>query len=181
MAAETLSQVEDIPSSYSTTPEGLLSAEAEALDASALWARLERWIAYRWTARAVVWIVEGPGQWSPSLTPVTLSSAKVWRNDAWETVTPSPSPLGGYLLESGTYQIIGTAGDDGEPPAEIWESFRRLAEYLAAGDDTPPGASRYGVTMGTGLSEQISRDPRWIARALELSGAADLLRPFRRA
>jgi hypothetical protein len=54
-----------------------------------------------------------------------------------------------------------------------------LAEYMA--DD--PG--RVGTTSFTDkigpLEESVNRAPTWLARAMQYSGAGDLLRPYRRA
>lgn len=59
-------------------------------------------------------------------------------------------------------------------------SYRQLAEYLADEHDRA-GVSEYSVNMGGAISEACKRNPAWLARALDLSGAADLLRPYRRA
>ena len=43
------------------------------------------------------WTVEGPGEFVPPLSPATISTVEVWSSaDAWEVVTLTPSPLGGY-------------------------------------------------------------------------------------
>jgi hypothetical protein len=69
----------------------------------------------------------------------------------------------------------------GTVPAAVNEAYRRLAEYLASTDDAPAGASDYSAGLGSGaITESFSRAPTWVARALINSGAADLLRPYRR-
>ena len=176
----TLHMVEATPAAYPTPPSGLSTAAA-ALAPAALWARLEAWVTTRWTERTVVVTVEGPGEWTPPLTPWTLTSVEAWRDDDWHVETPRPGPLGGVMLPgSGPYRIMGTAGDDETPPAVVLEAYRRLAEYLADGFDAPAGATSYGVNVGGAMSENFRRSAAWQARALELSGAADLLRPYRR-
>ncbi len=67
----------------------------------------------------------------------------------------------------------------GEVPAAVSEAFRRLAEYLADATDRA-GVSSYSVNMGGAIEESYQRNPAWVARAMELSGAADLLRPYKR-
>ena len=65
------------------------------------------------------------------------------------------------------------------PPAAVSEAFRRLAEYMA--DDTDrAGVSSYSVNMGGAIQESYQRSAAHAARALQNSGAADLLRPYRR-
>ena len=175
--ADTLKQVEAVPT-YPATPTGL-SAAAAAINASVIWARIEAYVSTRWTSRAVVWTVEGPGDWEPLLTPATITTKEKWTGTAWVADTPDASPLGGYQLACATYRFTGTVGS-GTVPAAVSEAFRRLAEYLASTDDAPAGVSDFTWNLGGGaMSENFSRAPTWIARALINSGAADLLRPYR--
>jgi hypothetical protein len=174
----TTKQTEGAPAAYPATPSGL-SAAAEALDPAMIWQRLESYVAHRWTARDVVWTVEGPSDWQPPLTPATIATVEIWQADAWESVTLSPSALGGYVLPGcGPYRFTGTVGD-GTVPAAVNEAFRRLAEYMAA-KKGKPGATSERVTAGSVTVEQ-SRAASWMAKALQNSGAADLLRTYRRA
>ncbi|WP_054301957.1 hypothetical protein [Gemmobacter sp. LW-1] len=183
--AVTIKQAEAIPATYPDSPEGL-SADAAALDAAMIWQRIEAWIAHRWTARAVVWTVEGPGEWVPPLTPATVQTVEAWQADAWVEVFPPPSPLGGYVLACDVpYRITATVGS-GTPPAAVLEAFRRLAEYMA--EDVKPsmrmgraGVSSMSYSIGSAIDVKFDRNPAWMARALVNSGAGDLLRPYRRA
>lgn len=81
-------------------------------------------------------------------------------------------------MTCGPYRFTATVGG-GDVPAAVSEAFRRLAEYLAD-DPERSGASSYSVNMGGAIEESFNRNPAWIARALDLSGAADLLRPYKR-
>jgi hypothetical protein len=181
----TLKQVEAIPGSYPATPSGL-SAAAAALDAAMIWQRIESYICHRFTARAVVWTVEGPGEWEPPLTPATLGLVEVWANDGWETVAPSPSPLGGIFLPlGGPYRIAANAGG-GNVPAAVSGAYRRLAEYSAEiGDNSMvaghPSHTSHSVQIGGAINENFDRPVTWAAKAMINSGAGDLLRPYRRA
>ncbi|KEP68027.1 hypothetical protein DL1_16615 [Thioclava dalianensis] len=175
--AVTLRQTEEIPASYPTVSG--LSDAAQVLDAAALWQRIEAYCAHRWTARGVVWIVEGAGDWQPPLTPATLDTVEEWQAGEWVAFTPGASPFGGYDLRGcGPYRITATVGG-GDLPAAVSEAFRRLAEYLATAP-APTGASAQTVTVGQ-LSEAVTLTPSHIARAMQFSGAADLLRAYRRA
>jgi len=166
--ADTISQVEAIPAAYPTE------------DNDALWQRVEAYVAHRWTERSVVWIVDGPGHWRAPLTPVSGLSAEIWKNGAYEAVTLEASPMGGVILPHGTYRITATVGADNPVPAIVMQAFERLRGYVEAEVVGAPGA--YAVSMREGqLSQSIRRKPEWMAQALVLSGAADLLRQFRRA
>jgi hypothetical protein len=172
--ATTIKEDEAIPASYPATPWGL-SAKAAALDANFIWARIEAYIAHRFAEREVVWTVEGPGEWTPPLAPATITASEVWSADAWQAATLAPSPLGGFVLTGcGHYRITADVGD-GPVPSCVSEAFKRLAEYLAALMASP--GIRQNSTDGL---ETIEYDASAIARAMERSGAGDLLRPYRR-
>jgi hypothetical protein len=154
------------------------------MDPAIVWQRIESFIAWRWSARDVVWIVEGCGEWHPPLTPVTINTVEIWAGvDEWiEATDLSPSPYGGYFLPSpGPYRITGIAGnDDADVPEVVAEAVKRLSAYMAARPGTA-GAYRTSVEIGGGgISETIARDEAWQARAIPNSGAGDLLRPYRR-
>ncbi len=168
-----LQRTEAIPDAYPDTPANLTNA-------SLAWARVEAYIAHRWSPRAVSWIVQGLGDWAPDLTPVTIASVEVWSNSAWSAVSLDASWSGGYVLEGCIYRLTGTAGDTSpnDVPAEVQEAVKRLDAYLAEAVERH-GAGRYEVDLGK-LRESFDRAPAWQAKALQLSGAADLLRPYRR-
>ncbi|SKA28483.1 hypothetical protein [Consotaella salsifontis] len=176
--ADTLRQTEAAPSAYPTLSVAL-SAAAAALDADMIWQRLETYTAHRWSERAVEWIVEGPGGWQPPLKPATIATMEVWRGEAWETVTLSSSPFGGFCLSGcGPYRFTGTVGG-GDVPAAVAEAFRRLAEYMAA-KPGKAGATSESTSAGS-ISLTHHRSASWLAEAINNSGAGDLLRPYRRA
>lgn len=172
--AVTLKEVEEIPASYPDAPEGLSTA-ASALNLDAIWQRLEAYCRVRWTERQVVWTVEGEGAWEAPLQPSTLNTVEVWESDAWVECTPAASPWGGYDLPGdGPYRITADVGG-GDVPAAVMEAFRRLAEYLADETDRA-GVASYSFSLGGAIEESYQRNPAWVARAMDLSGAADLLR-----
>jgi hypothetical protein len=176
--ADTIRQDEEMPEDYPDVPSGL-SAAAQALDLDLVWQRIENYIACRWTARDVTWIVEGPGAWLPPLKPATIATVEIWQSDAWQTVTLTPSALGGYDLPGhGPYRFTGSVGG-GDVPAGVTEAFRRLAEYMA-GKPGKAGARSERIGAGS-ISLSHTRSPSWMAEAIQNSGAGDLLRPYRRA
>lgn len=176
-----IKQTEGTPGSYPSI-DGLSEAAAPFLNVA--WARIEAYTAFRAALRDVQFVVEGCGEFSPPLMPVTITGVEVWsRAGEWEACELPASPLGGYwLAASGPYRISGTAGSAPSPdlvPAAVKEAVRRLAEYMAA-KPGKQGAYREAVTAGS-VSVQTSRSASWMAEALQNSGAADLLRPYRRA
>ena len=73
---------------------------------NAAWQRVESYIRYRWNVRSVEYVVEGPGEWTPDLSPTTITTIETWRNDAWEAVMLRPSAFGGYILDfEGPYRF----------------------------------------------------------------------------
>jgi len=179
--AETLKQVETV-TTYPDAPGGL-SVKAAAIDANMIWARIEAYTAHRFTERAVVWTVEGEGEWAPPLTPATLATVEVFEAGAWNSTTAPENAFGGYDFPGdGPYRITGTAGA-GPVPAPVAEAFRRLAEYLSGARDSTdePGASSSKFSIGGTVDFEVTRNPAWVARAMQYSGAGDLLRNYRRA
>ncbi|MES1934303.1 hypothetical protein T35B1_16941 [Salinisphaera shabanensis T35B1] len=156
-----------------------LSEAAEALDPAALWHRIEAYIAHRWHPRPVTWVLQGAGEWTPPLTPTTIDSIGRWYGTSFEPVDVYPAPLG-YCFEHGTYQVQATVGADEQPPAEVMEAYRRLAEYLADDYDVGTVANHASVGLGNALTMEYDRPNAWQAKALQHSGAADLLRRYRR-
>jgi hypothetical protein len=182
MAATTIKQTEAVPSDY-PDPAWPLSSAAAALPIPMIWQRIEAYVAYRWTAREVEWIVEGPGEWRPPLAPAEITDVEVWSSaDEWEAATPRASPLGGYYLPAtGPYRFTATVGGGSpapEVPEIVIEAFRRLAEYFAARTGKA-GARSESVAAGS-VNISTTRSASWMAQAIENSGAGDLLRSLRR-
>lgn len=176
--ATTIKQTEAAPEEYPPAPT--MNAAATALDAALIWQRIEAYVAWRWSERAVEWIVEGPGQWEPPLSPATVTKAEIWRGDAWEELTLPAAPLGGFLLSGdGPYRFTATAGEeDADVPVSVKEAYRRLAEYSAQSRGKA-GARSERIGAGS-ISLSHTRSASWLAQAMENSGAGDLLRNYRR-
>jgi len=175
--AVTLKQLEAVPATFPTVAG--LSAEAEALDSEPLWLRIESYIVHRWRSRAVEWTIEGAGAWTPPLTPATISQAYFWTGTGWKADDLIPAPFG-YCLDHQHTKVEATVGNTSTPPGDVLEAYRRLAEYLATPDIIGiPGVSRYTINVGQ-VDETISRRADHMAKVLVTSGAADLLRPYRR-
>lgn len=170
---EVLSQLEGTPETWPAI-EGLTG---DAL--ATAWQRIEHYTAWRFAARSVVWRVDSSGgEWVAPLRPVSALSAAIWTGEAFEAVTLAPAP-GGWRIPCGRYELTGTVGA-GPVPEAVETAVARLAAYLAAEADGPAGVRSYSANVGQ-LSESWTRDAAHMGRAMQNSGAADLLRPYRRA
>ena len=159
------SLVDRVTSYRGSAPEDIPIMEA------AVWRRIEAFIGRRWTPRPITFTVEGPGPWIPPVAPFAIDTAERWdaASRMWIVATAEPAPLG-FDLSADVWRLSGTAGDGAFMPAEVAEAAMRLFEYSRgiAENHWHEGALVEGVAY------------KWTARALELSGAADLLRPYRR-
>lgn len=193
----TLRITEGEPESYPQVTDPIPSTDTPVEKVvTAAWQRVESYIAHRWNSRSVEYIVEGPGEWQPRLSPTTITTTEVWSGGEWDAVTLDPDPLGGYVLENETYRFTGTLGSENEPPRAVKEAVFRLVEYFLAIKETPPkerfmksfgyesrpddplgGLHNPGPDQGVNFERH---NAQWIPRALQYSGAADLLRPYRK-
>lgn len=166
---------------WESEPESWPAVEGVTGDILAIcWKRVEHFIARRFVPRQVVWtMTTSGGDWQPPLGRIYEADAFVWANGDWESATIKRAP-GGYVLPCGNVQINCTVGQPGASiPASVKEAVKRLAAYLTAEPVMPAGARSYSANVGQ-LSESISADPAGQAKALQNSGAADLLRSYRR-
>lgn len=177
--AETIKQTEALPETYPTVTAYPHRQDWEgeiAMDAGIIWQRIESYIAHRWTPREVVWIIEGTAgdEWTSPLVPLVSHTAERWDGSAWASVTLLSGPLGLCLPSDGTYKVTAQVGA-GELPAGVEEAFWRLHEYSLGIADQFKNEASYRTMGDTEVS------PNWASKAIILSGAADLLRPYRRA
>lgn len=176
--AATLKITENTPETYPAIELPFEAPNDEFVPA--LWRRIESYIRHRWGERDVVFIVEGPGDWTPPMEPATIETVESWRADAWETATLSPSPLGGYVLDgAGPYRFTGAAGSDETPPGDVQEAFRRLAQFFVSVTTAAPAAGLATAFTIDELRVELS-SPNAAARAIQHSGAGDLLRRYRK-
>lgn len=135
---------------------------------AALWARIFAYVRTRWPVRRVTWTVTGGGFFAFPLRPATLVSATDADGNAVD-VTACPGLL---VLPPGLLTIV---ADVGEPdvPADAQRAYQRLADYLDELEVRP------GIQSETVDGVTVTRNLNAVARALQLSGAADLLRPYR--
>lgn len=176
MTVELLSIEEAAPAAWPDPPSGTFTVSNETI-----WRRLEGWTRYRFALRQVVWTVEGPGLFVPTLRPFALVEAEAWIDDTWTATTLTPWSVG-YRIPVGQYRIAGTVGEPDSAasppkalPADLAEAYRRLGYFLdEAGADPAKG-----LTAGRDGDYSFRRSEGWAAKAIHLSGAADLLRTYR--
>lgn len=168
-----LGETENAPAMWPEPPDGL-SAAAAAIPEGAVWSRLEKWITRRWGKRGVKWIIEGPCEFIPRLTPAALDTAKKWggMSTGWETTTPANGPQG-LILGADVYKLTFNVGETSVPPSDVLEAYRRIAEYWAEAEGDA------GFTSVTDGDFSLTRSANAMGRALQYSGAADLLRAYR--
>lgn len=158
---------------YPAMPDGLSDA-ALSIEPAAVWQRIESWITHRYGERTVEWITRGPGVFVPRLKPAELVTVERWSGEDWASEEPARAPEG-LMLGDHAYRLTYTVGTDDTPPASVMLAYARLAEYWAESD-----AASAGLTSVTDGDYSFTRAATAAARALQNSGAADLLRAYRR-
>jgi hypothetical protein len=123
----------------------------------------------------------------PPLKPVTITTIERFNDygcpaappGAWMQQKPRRTPFGVSLQSPAFYRIQGTAGENVPPPDDVLEAYTRLAEYIASvKDDGRVGATSVTDTV-PGVTLTVHRPLQSLSRALEYSGAADLLKAYR--
>lgn len=148
----------------------------EYLD-EAIWKRIEAYVVWRWGQRQVEWVVHGEGLFVPPLKPTTITTVERFGSD-WEPYQPARTPFGIELPE-GYFRLQGIAGLNVEPPADVLQAYTRLVEYLdGIREEGHVGAVNVTDSL-PGVSLSVRRPAQALARALEYSGAADLLKAYR--
>lgn len=199
--AETMRTIEAIPESWPVIPETALiqvqdsNGQPVAIgDQSWVWQRIESYCAHRWTPREVTWLVQGDGIWTPPLWPATITKVEHWSSD-WAARVVDISPWGGIVLRGDAHRITAIVGADNPAPPAVIKAAARLTNYLMQQID-PQDPDLWATSMrwivtpemkdgetapGHKTQESYTRPADYIAKALQYSGAADLLRPYRRA
>ncbi len=146
--------------------------------------RIEAYIAWRWGERPVEWVIKGEGLFIPPLKPVTITAVERFNSmlepaGEWVPHTQRRTPFGVEFRNNGYYRIQGIAGADTPPPEDVLEACDRLRDYLASiKEDGHPGATTVSDSL-PGVALTVRRPTQALARALEYSGAADLLKAYR--
>jgi len=118
--------------------------------------------------------------WVPPLQPAVIGTVEKWAGTDYHPIVGVLSPLGGLdLAELAHYRITAEVGADNPIPADVAEAFKRLAFFAAAQEPKEAGLNSYSVSIGGAIQESWRRDRQTMARALEYSGAADVLRKYR--
>lgn len=172
--AVTVTQVESDPEFYPEieTPEGVSPA--------AVWRRIEHYCTMRWSRRTVTWTVSGSGEWVSPLNDATVMTFETWQNGDWIECDPGASPLGYFFNGSGPHRVFAMVGKT-SAPEDVTLAANRLAAYLgeASSETAIPGATGGRNEVGD-VAWSVERSANWLADAMRKSGAADLLRRYRK-
>lgn len=195
--AELMREIEGLPEHWPDIPEADLIPITDPhgslvkSDLSWVWQRIEAYCRERWTPREVVWLVQGCGQWEPPLAPVRLMQVESWSGE-WLASAAKASPWGHIGLSGDAHRITALVGENNPVPPVVMKAAGRLANYLAQqidGSDPDLWATKMRWIVTPDVQEQVQparteesyeRAADYIAKALQYSGAADLLRPYRR-
>ena len=160
--------------------EGTPTARPAGYTDEALWRRIEQYIVWRWGERSVEWTVHGCGLFVPPLKPVTIATVeRFYSTGEWVPANSRPTPFGVRLDSVCFYKITGTAGTNGNPPEDVLEAYTRMAEYLAGVKESGYIGATTVTDSVPGVSLTVRRPAQAMARALEYSGAADILKAYR--
>ena len=154
----------------------------------AVWDRLESYVAHRWTPRQAVWTVQGGDDlFTPHLSPLSSVVIDQWDSvlKVWETSTTATAAPTGYCLPCAdtVYRITATVGANADPvPQIVVAAYSQLDRYMKElySSDAPAGSAEHSLSLDAGLTESVKRSPAWLAKAMQYSGAGDLLRGYRR-
>lgn len=138
-----------------------------------LWSRIFHHIRWRWPARVVTWIVEADCIFVSPLKPATVTALDIWAKHAreWQNVGLLDAPVGIDLPQPGLYRVTADVGG-ATVPDDVQAAYQRLSDYMTSLSDA--GATRISDGDFT-----IQRTSLAASNAMILSGAADLLRPYR--
>ncbi len=144
--------------------------------------RVESYIDKRYCERQVEWIVDDVREFEIPLTPYEIISVEHWSNMKWNAQPIFLSPLGLEFSGCGQYRVTAKlgVGENLDVPEFVKQALIRYVNYQEQAQDNA-GLSQYAVNMDGAIQESWTRSGSAAARALDLSGAADLLRYIRRA
>jgi len=99
----------------------------------------------------------------------------------WIDIEYDRDPFGVFNFdrEYSSINLVLKIGFD-EAQEDVREAFFRLCRFWGADNRAPAGVSRYSLSLGSELQESFTRPVEYNSRAITISGAADLLRPYKR-
>jgi len=141
-------------------------------DDPVIWDRLESFCNFRWSETVMEFVVNPPCeiQWQPPYEPFLIMEVN--------GEPAEPDEYGAVKIRDKS--IIRATIGGAVPSATVLKAYQRLADYFAAENEAPAGVQRYSVTIGD-ISETYSMRSDHLSRAMQNSGAADLLRKYRKA
>ena len=189
------------PLAYPDVPHAALALPDYGKPAAWVWQRIEKYCNWRWTPREVQIEVDGCGWISLPVRPLRVTKLEYfdemvsyrWSETSWTEFTPASAARqrGGKIYSPFNHtRITGIAGEDNPAPEAVIHAAVRLHTYLAHGSEGFPlwatsrshtAETNDGEGVSSNRNESFQRPANYIAKAMQNSGAADLLRPYRRA
>lgn len=166
--AETIRTIEAVPEEWPDT-----------VTPAWVWQRIESWCNTRWTPREVVWLIQGEGEWTPPLTPAVITTVETYAG-TWGVAAAAVTPFGAIALRGDSHRVTAIVGADNPASASVIEAARRLTAYAESAGGENPAHSSYSASVGP-IREETRREAHALPQMLQNSGAADLLRPYRKA
>jgi len=178
---------EEIPDSYPEVPLTALAAPDFGPPAAWVWARIEAYCSWRWTPRVARLEVYNHSGWirmpvrpfRVTKLEICNSSGQFWE---WTELDISCAPQRGWNIYAPGLNtcIRGIAGENNPAPGAVIHAAVRLHTYLAHQPESfPLWATSKSHAQGDS-NDGFQRPANYIAKAMQHSGAADLLRTYRR-
>lgn len=181
------------PAAYPVVPPSALLVVDTGIPAW-IWQRIEAYCNWRWTPREAQIDVDGVGWFNLPVRPFRVTKVEFFAGEAWEEVLPPHAEQRGWRMYSAfeRCRITGMVGEDNPAPEAVIHAAIRLHAYLGHTPESFPmwATSRShtaeNTTHGEGGStstrnETFQRHADYLAKAIQHSGAADLLRRYRRS
>ncbi|WP_420343520.1 hypothetical protein [Paenirhodobacter sp.] len=183
------------PETYPEVPRSaLLMNDARGIP-DWIWERIEAYCNWRWTPReAQIESDGGSGWFILPVRPFRVTKIEWFDPHAdggyglWMESLPPSTPQRGWKMYSpfSHCRITGIVGENNPAPPAVIQAAVRLHAYLGHTPESfPMWATGRTHTTGGGSSstsnESFQRPANYIAKAMQNSGAADLLRPYRRS
>lgn len=191
------------PETYPEVPQSALVFQSDTAGVPDwIWQRIEAYCNWRWTPREAQIVVDGGMPFNIPARPFRITKVEKYppaptgleTMEWYEVPTSYVTQMGWRMIPCGELvRITGIVGEDNPAPPAVIQAAVRLHGYLGHTPESYPmwatGRSHTAehTTTGEGggstrsQNESFQRRADYMALAMQHSGAADLLRRYRRA
>lgn len=192
------------PSAYPEVPRSALLMDDATGIPDWIWERIEAYCNWRWTPREAQIEIDGSGWISLPVRPLRVTKLEYFdemvsyrsSETSWTEFTPASAARqrGGKIYSPFSHcRITGIVGENNPAPPAVIQAAVRLHAYLGHTPESFPmwatgrthtaenTTESEGSSSTSNRNESFQRPANYIAKAMQNSGAADLLRPYRRA